>query len=1220
MDTPLRSDAPPPLIGAIRNADVIGNTYTIAASSNRTFGALSYVTEAGVSIDGGAWINVPLADQPPPQPGEAYESRFSAGYVLNNLNALRNSALGTRRRYLFRAVNALGRKAYAERVLEVRLNGTSNHVLHVLSEAQPPVATNAVLVPAVKQVALQLDPLPMNTNDPVVALSHDIYTTQHPEGTNLLTSTEATQRFVVVQNDAVSLRMTAQSNFFPHIRITDPTQTIQAVYREVKTASVHVVSIQLSAFLADRDTQATQPVTVRYNPTPLSTTNDAQRHQYHMRPLTIQSLADSPEGTVTLSVVSGNGNISVWGADSFASVNLPWVINATNLAGPFPQQNVLMNGITNGGQTLLRMAYSYRGATLIEEELLVGVRDIPKVAGERLDGFPFFNYVQTFNESNALHMADSVYAALDPYRVPHLSGNQSLLGRTAMVYVVAHRSPTQWIANPTLTDVSGGADLTTLQGATIASNRTRVWQHAQTGTYDVVYDFGDGRQNSPNGRLDPGDIIGVLTTNALTADVQVVADPSRDVRYTGSAFAEFVGDYISATGALNAASLNVRLRGRIQYPANPASALVTTTPRIQGVRNRSPNGTVSALNIMGGAIPEYWNAIYDGSNWHLRASESGPHGSFPPSAPNQWTLTSTNNRVSFRINEGAVAFEHGDEVYFTVTRTPIAEGPYPLVVVAHGNHSPYQLTQPKYCDVEFLPFGPGTFLNFRNSPGVGGTNDQMMTIFNEHLREGCAQTWVQWEATSNHWEVLAIVVNFDGELLNSEFLGAVASDTVFTIPATASMGIPRFSFIIDSAAQPSLGQDRGFLVDSIISDVTPDENYRGYAYLLEHLAQNGYAVLSISLDDINPADFDMGWSSDITAGLITVIASAGGSFGGIAARSHVLNQMVRHWHGNVNNLRSDLGLNGRISFDDISLIGHSRGAETVARDAVLGSLAGTYGQVVSIAPTDFLAPQNPPTTVTNTALGIPYFVIYGSHDGDVVDGGGFRLYDRATNTKHVAFLDKANHNYFNTSWPQNDLRTNLAPNAFNGASNEGEAKTNHQEIANAYISTFFNAHVVRTNIMGQTIPIRPYYQEFFSRDAAHLRPPTVQTNVVFLQYLGPPTNGAGVATRTIIQDFEMVGAPNRFVIHFDGSNPTNFDRFMQWTAVGDVSWNTPVGPPVVKRYPVPATGRDFRNRQATTLRVRARCDRLREHECTAIYAPVDRRRHQSRLRERWGIG
>lgn len=121
--------------------------------------------------------------------------------------------------------------------------------------------------------------------------------------------------------------------------------------------------------------------------------------------------------------------------------------------------------------------------------------------------------------------------------------------------------------------------------------------------------------------------------------------------------------------------------------------------------------------------------------------------------------------------------------------------------------------------------------------------------------------------------------------------------------------------------------------------------------------------------------------------------------------------------------------------DNIALVGHSRGGEAVVRAAnVIGTSSApadlrNIATIISLGPTDQYEKEN-------LTQDIPYFVLYGSRDGDV-DGsrnpkrvhlaptaaaipggsGGFSLYDRAVNgtVKSMSFVYAATHNGFITN-------------------------------------------------------------------------------------------------------------------------------------------------------------------------------------------------------------
>lgn len=122
-----------------------------------------------------------------------------------------------------------------------------------------------------------------------------------------------------------------------------------------------------------------------------------------------------------------------------------------------------------------------------------------ELAGNALSEFPFFEYVKAFNVNAP------VQVAIDPTRFP------GIVGRTCDVYVVAAKSASQWIADPSLTDVTpGGAQTQTFGGATTQANTFQVAGPSELGAnaglglgvgYDVVLDC------DQNGTLSDGDYI-----------------------------------------------------------------------------------------------------------------------------------------------------------------------------------------------------------------------------------------------------------------------------------------------------------------------------------------------------------------------------------------------------------------------------------------------------------------------------------------------------------------------------------------------------------------------------------------------------------------------------------------------------------------------------------------------------------------------------------------
>ena len=179
-------------------------------------------------------------------------------------------------------------------------------------------------------------------------------------------------------------------------------------------------------------------------------------------------------------------------------------------------------------------------------------------------------------------------------------------------------------------------------------------------------------------------------------------------------------------------------------------------------------------------------------------------------------------------------------------------------------------------------------------------------------------------------------------------------------------------------------------------------NHDGYAFLQDHLAKLG--IVSVSVDT-NAANF---FGSLIQTRAEMVLGAL---------------DTLKTMDQNPASLFA-----GRLDFDRIGLLGHSRGGDAVVRAAVLNKTAkrGLIRAVVSLAPTDFtgaLAKESERMALDASHTNF-YLVIYGGHDGDVsgsdgargFGGTGFRHYDRASARKAMVYIPFCDHNRFNDTW------------------------------------------------------------------------------------------------------------------------------------------------------------------------------------------------------------
>jgi len=185
----------------------------------------------------------------------------------------------------------------------------------------------------------------------------------------------------------------------------------------------------------------------------------------------------------------------------------------------------------------------------------------------------------------------------------------------------------------------------------------------------------------------------------------------------------------------------------------------------------------------------------------------------------------------------------------------------------------------------------------------------------------------------------------------------------------------------------------------------------GYEYLGEHLASHGYILCSVDQNFIN-----------------------GGMRKENDARGWLLLEHLKVWQ----RLHAETGgvFLGKVDFERIALMGHSRGGEAVTHAAVFNRLkhypddaSVTFDydfnikSIVSIAPVDG---QYKPAGRYAPVRDINYLTLHGSHDADVTQFQGDRIFNRlklrkgSDQFKASVYAYRANHGQFNTVWGATD--------------------------------------------------------------------------------------------------------------------------------------------------------------------------------------------------------
>ena len=263
--------------------------------------------------------------------------------------------------------------------------------------------------------------------------------------------------------------------------------------------------------------------------------------------------------------------------------------------------------------------------------------------------------------------------------------------------------------------------------------------------------------------------------------------------------------------------------------------------------------------------------------------------------------------------------------------------------------------------------------------------------------------------------------------------------------------------------------------------------YTWYDYLQEHLASYGYVVMS----------------------------HENNTGAGIDAASQTTLENTAYFLENLDSIAGGV-FAGHVDATRIVFIGHSRGGEGVALAAnrlYTGDWScAAYGYedlvlVSSIAPTDFVGPDDFQESAASDPRDVVYHILYGSADGDVMGlpGGGisapFNVYERARRYRQSTYIHGADHSDFNC----------CGSNDFDGPAETEIGREEAQRVAK-----------------GTYLALLKYYVEGADAGREYLWRPYQQLNPV------------GVADTTIVvREFIEDPGPGCFVIDdFQNPDPT----------------------------------------------------------------------------------
>ena len=173
-------------------------------------------------------------------------------------------------------------------------------------------------------------------------------------------------------------------------------------------------------------------------------------------------------------------------------------------------------------------------------------------------------------------------------------------------------------------------------------------------------------------------------------------------------------------------------------------------------------------------------------------------------------------------------------------------------------------------------------------------------------------------------------------------------------------------------------------------------NHKGYDYFQRQLARLGVIAVSVDCNETN--------------------GCVANSVANIERRAELIMASIDHFQSLDGG--GDAIFGGRIDFDRVGMMGHSRGGEAVviAGNQSPARLGVTVRAVISIGPVNHDATN--PVTPTDYA----FMTILPANDGDVSDNGGARFYDvtRPSPLKSQLYIDWADHNFFNRQWVKDE--------------------------------------------------------------------------------------------------------------------------------------------------------------------------------------------------------
>ena len=331
-------------------------------------------------------------------------------------------------------------------------------------------------------------------------------------------------------------------------------------------------------------------------------------------------------------------------------------------------------------------------------------------------------------------------------------------------------------------------------------------------------------------------------------------------------------------------------------------------------------------------------------------------------------------------------------------------------------------------------------------------------------------------------------------------------------------------------------------------------SHAGYGYIAEPLAARGYIVVSINANrGINAAE------------------GIPGDFGLNLARGRLILKhlaLLSRWNRGLEPTAASLGvsLKGQLDFQQLGLMGHSRGGEGARAAYVQYQEPGSpwkeripdrlrFQGIFEIGSVDGQSER------VLDANGTRWSVLLPMCDGDVYDLQGVRPFDRMTSTtdenpkrmKSTLTVWGANHNYYNTEWQESDSpgctgHEPLFSTALGVSGSEAQRETGRIPMLAFFLANVgHNREQLWDRLFDPQFPLPPSLAALTRVDRGMTPTPDEEVTLLLEDFVGPTgTNTSGVPNDASHITIEHGPLPEHDPLH-QGAR-------ISWTSAGEDIW------------------------------------------------------------------